>query len=84
MKIKIKDEMDNIKVTLSHKELVLLKEAMICILDTKNRNNKNIDLDILNQELFDKDEYENSIDVEKDISDIYFTIKRTLKDINVW
>ena len=57
MKIKIKDEMNDIRLKLSHKEVVLIKNAL---------SNLNIeDLDDLNLYLFDCQEYKNKEELEK-------------------
>jgi len=78
MKIKIKDEMSKYKITCTHKEIILIQEALKSLLETKE-----INVEQLNAELFDRDEYEsfNQIEVKKDVKDMKKEIKKTLMEV---
>jgi len=76
MKIKIKDEMNDIRIKLSHKELVILKEALY------SYNILNDDIKDLNVQLFDKDEMRDSTDVERVVFKMYSKIQNKLLEIN--
>jgi len=76
MKVKIKDEIDDIRLKLNHRELVLIKNALM---------NLEIDnLDNLNRYLFDCQEYENEKELEKDIKKMISKIHKKLFTINPW
>jgi len=69
MKIKKINDIDNIELRLNHEELILIKEALLTI------SCADIDIEILNDSLFDKDEFKNS-------SKVYEKIEKMLKKIN--
>jgi len=76
MKIKVKDEMNDIRIKISHKELVILKEALY------SYNILNDDIKDLNVQLFDRDEMRDSTDVERTVLKIYSKIQNKLLEIN--
>jgi len=76
MKIKIKDEMNDIRLKLSHKEVVLIKNAL------SNLNTE--DLDDLNLYLFDCQEYKNKEELEKDIEKMSRKMYNKLNKIIPW
>lgn len=81
MKIKIKDEMDKIKLTVTHQELVLLQQALFKarrpLLDP-------IEVEYLNDNLFDKDEFDTSNEVDDVLHSMQHKIDDVLDDILVW
>jgi len=76
MKIKIKDEMEDIRLTLKHRELVLIKEALEHI----NINS----LYKINNKLFDCQEYNNLTEIFRDAIDMHSKIEKKLDKIDVW
>ena len=54
MKIKIKDEMDDIQLNVSHKELVVVLDAL------EKYNYDKVDIEEINNKVFDKDEFDNN------------------------
>jgi len=73
MKIKVLDEMNKIKLTVTHRELVLIHNALQTAEVHKDINNK----------MFDKDEA-NPIKHFIKVQKMNLKITETLKDINVW
>jgi len=80
MKIKVIDEIDKIKLTLTHKELIVLKEALQShIFDGKNQTIRD-----LNDQLWDKDEIEvvSELNVVRD--KMLLKIRNILSNIITW
>jgi len=77
MKIKVKNEMDKIKLKLNHRELVLLSLA----LDELGSNN-NLDYKMVNYDLFDRDEFENQDELQTEIQKIKNAVGETLNTIH--
>ena len=80
MKIKVKDEMDNIKLKCKHKEVVLINEALNCLKDLIVSSENNFYKD-LNSKLFDRDEFENNGEVIFDIYKMLDKFQNELKEI---
>jgi len=78
MKIKIKDEMNKYKITLTHRELTIIREALD-VFDTSE-----VDYDEYNQHLFDKDEYECNEELDDAVSKVTETITDTLSKVDVY
>jgi len=78
MKIKVKDEMDKIKINVTHKELVLISEAL------KNYYDEAKDTNSINDKLFDKDEFENSEEIDKEVWNMFIKINKVLDNIYVY
>jgi len=76
MKIKIKDEMNDIRLKVSHQELVILREA----LDYYYYEPK--DIEIFNNELFDKDEFKDEKELEIKIWKMFIKISKKLENIH--
>ena len=80
MKIKVKDEMNNIKLKCNHKEVVLINEALNCLKDLIASSENNFYKD-LNNKLFDRDEFENNGEVIFDIYKMLDKLQNELKEI---
>jgi hypothetical protein len=78
VKIKVKDEMDKIKINVSHKELVLISEAL------RNYHDEAKDTNSINDMLFDKDEFENSAEIDKEVWEMFLKIYKVLDNIYVY
>jgi hypothetical protein len=78
MKIKIKDEMDKILLSVNHKEFLLIKESLEAFHGT------NIDTENINSKLFDKDEFKNNCFIKLKISKMLNKINNKLKKIFVY
>jgi len=78
MKIKIKDEMNDIRLKVTHKELILIKIAL------EHCDYRNITTGIINNSLFDKDEIGNDLDIMDEVQAISRKIAKKTEKINVW
>ena len=76
MKIKIKDEMDDIRLKVSHQELVILREAL------ENFYSKEKDVEDINSKLFDKDEFKDEKELEIKIWKMFIKISKKLENIH--
>ena len=76
MEIKVKDEMDDIRLKVSHKELVIIKEALELFYSSKK------DVKTLNNKLFDKDEFKNERKIEIKIWRMFVKIHKKLENIH--
>jgi hypothetical protein len=78
MKVKIKDEITDIRLKLTHQELVLINEAL---LEYKN-NSKPIDM--INPLLFDCQEFESEESINKKIWSMCVKTTKKLSKINTY
>lgn len=78
MKIKIKDERQKIKMNVTHKELLIINEALKSF-DVSYR-----DYEEFNQHLFDADEFECNEQLDAVIFDNITTITKTLEKVDVF
>ena len=78
MKIKVKNEMDKIKLIVTHQELIIINRALES-LDTNE-----INIDEINRELFDKDEFKNKNKLENKYNKIVKKIQTVLAEIVPW
>jgi hypothetical protein len=81
MEIKIKDEMQKYKVKMTHKELVLLREAISTF---RMQYFTSDEIQEINKELFDRDEINSKGDFILDILELEETIENTLDKVPVW
>ena len=79
MKAKLKEKNDNFKLTCTHRELVIIREALNSYSAWENTN-----LDRLNGQLFDRDEVKSLDDVDVIIDDVLDVINTVQEDINVY
>jgi len=75
MKIKKVKNIDKIKIQLSHLELIIIKKAL------KNSQLTLFDLDLFNNEVFDKDEVKSGSDIRDINLNIQNKINKSLKNI---
>jgi len=75
MKIKKITDIDNIELKLNYKELILIKESLLCM------SNADIDIEFLNDSLFDKDEFKNVSKVYEKIEKMLEKIRKKTKNI---
>lgn len=83
MKIKIKDEMTNIKIKCSHRELWLLTTAVSMLSDTDISNNTTV-LNKLNSLLFDNQELDNTLELEQEVQSMLTTLMDSIVGIDVY
>jgi len=79
MKAKMKDEINKFKLTCTHKELIIFREALRSY-DPWEDSSKNS----LNRKLWDCDEVKNLDEVQNVIDDILVVIESVQEDINVY
>ena len=60
MKIKIKDEINDIKLNVTHKELVIIEEALVAYYTSSNKDIENINTILFNRHNFIDEETLNS------------------------
>ena len=88
MKVKVKDEMDNIKIKANHLETILIKNALRCYLDDigieRVYGNIKEDISDINNETFDRLELRGVDDLEITIKKMISEIDSKIKDIDVW
>lgn len=77
MKSKIKNDYSNIKLTFSHKELILLRKALNNFI-----LNGSVSPQDVNHELYDCDEYKTKEKVENDLISLNIDITNVLDNIN--
>jgi len=78
MRIKIKDEMDKIKITFTHRELVLLKEYLL------NPDKSLTNTNEINDMLFDRDEITAVWEPRETVYEMGVKIADKLDKINVY
>jgi len=78
MKIKIKDEMNDIRLKVSHQELILILDAL------EEYDYDKIEVDDINRNLFDKDEFEDNDAVGQKLFKMIKKICCKLENINPW
>jgi hypothetical protein len=79
MKVRVKDEMDEIILKVNHKELVLISEALYWYIPRRDCK-----IEELNDKLFDKDEFKDLFDVDNKVTKMANKILRVLSKINPW
>jgi len=81
VKIKVKDEMDDIRLKVSHQELVVILDA----LDVYTDSPKDIAyIRALNGLLFDKDEFKKPGNIDLVAGRMFTKIENKLNKIQVW
>ena len=81
MKIKVENHIDDIRLKVSHKELrVILNGLNRYLYEPKNH----IDVEEINELLFDKDEFEDEVDIDCIIGYLFTKIENKLNKIPVW
>jgi hypothetical protein len=78
MKIKIKDEITDIKLKLTHQELVFINEALMEYYNIRKS------IDEINPLLFDCQEFDSSESIDKKIWSMCVKTTRKLSKINVY
>jgi len=78
MKIKIKDEMDDIRLKVSHQELLLILDAL------EEYDYDKVDIEEINYKLFDKDEFLDNDSLGKQLYRMIKKIRCKIEDINPW
>ena len=78
MRIKIKDEMDDIRLKVSYKELMIIKLAL------KNYNFEEVSKEDFNFINFDKDEIDNESELITLADELTEKIDKKTKNIHVW
>ena len=79
MKIKLRDKRltkPSFKLLLSHKETVIIKEALLNMLETYSASNT------INDMLFDEDTFENISDLDDKVNSMHKKIHNYLVDTN--
>jgi len=80
MKIKVKDEMNNIKLKLNHQELFLIGVAVGNLLNEIKY--KTIDVKMYNHNLFDAQEFEDEYQVKSKVNKMVEELQEVLNKIH--
>jgi hypothetical protein len=76
MRVRVRNEMDNIKLNLDHQEAIIIKEALDRYYDLEK------DVDDINEKTFDCQELKNVCELNDKIMEMYNDLVDKLKDIN--